>query len=135
MLARMTLTKPKSAVKIGTRTRGDSRATTFPANIGLLLPVQSTPRLPHCCLAVTSHAMRAAAKPRTGERDACPQTSSQSSYPVSQVTSSTSVELTAHLFWPDQVSASVAGRTADEMMTPIMTGVVPCQQHASKFHI
>ena len=70
------LSTPKINVKIATKTMGESRAATFPANMGLLEPVQATLRSPHSFLAVTSQAMRAQMRPRIGERDA------------------------AHLFWP-----------------------------------
>lgn len=70
---------------------------TFPANIGLLEPVQVTSSFPHVLEAVTSQAMRAHAKPRGG------------------------VRVAAHLFWPFHIIVRVAGMTAEEIITPIIT--------------
>lgn len=61
-----------------------------------LLPVLSTERLPCCLLAVTSQAMRELASPRIGERVA------------------------AIMFCLLHIKVRVAGRTAEEMMTPII---------------
>lgn len=60
-----------------------------------LLPVLSTERFPNCFFAVTSQAMREQARPRKG------------------------VSVAAIKFCLLHMSERVAGRTADEMMTPI----------------
>ena len=83
------------AVKSGMKINGESKATTFPANMGLLAPVESTEMLPNSFEAVTSHAMREQQSPSGG------------------------VRVAAHLFWPDHIKVRVAGSTAEEMMTPM----------------
>ncbi len=61
-----------------------------------LLPVLSTERLPDCFLAVTSQAIRELMRPRIGERVA------------------------AIMFCCFHMRVRAAGRTADEIITPIM---------------
>lgn len=61
-----------------------------------LLPVLSTERLPYCFLAVTSQAIRELVRPRIGERVA------------------------AIMFCCFHIRVKAAGRTAEEMMTPII---------------
>src|SRR5271154_5640994 len=97
------------------KTRGLSKAATLPANIGSLRqprlvsgitgltgvsaylePVESTLKLPNCFFAVTNQAMSATKRPRTGEPAAAIQ------------------------FWPDHIRVKVAGKTAAEMITPII---------------
>lgn len=70
------LSMPKISVKMATKTIGESKAATLPANMGLFDPVQATLSSPHSFLAVTSQATSAQTRPRMGESDA------------------------AHLFWP-----------------------------------
>ena len=65
-------------------------------DITYLEPVESTDRVPYCFFAVTSQAVRATARPRTGEKEAAIQ------------------------FCPDHISVNVAGKTAAEMITPII---------------
>lgn len=77
---------------------GDNRATTLPANMGLLAPEVATVMTPSFSLeVVTSQAVMLQHNPRMGERVA------------------------AHLFWPFHMRVRVAGRTADEIMTPMKT--------------
>ncbi len=97
MEAQSYLSMPKMSVKRGVKIRGERSAMTFPANIGLLEPVQSTFKAPQVFLAVTSQAMTAQARPRGG------------------------VRVAAHLLWPAHIMVRVAGMTADEIMTPIIT--------------
>ena len=61
-----------------------------------LLPVLVTERLPYCFFAVTSQAIREQVRPRTGLRVA------------------------AIMFCLLHIRVSVAGRTAEEIMTPII---------------
>ena len=72
-----------------------------------LLPVLSTLRLPNCLFAVTSQAIRELARPRIGERVA------------------------AMVFCLDHISVRVAGRTAEEMMTPIIRYKYPIEMPIS----
>lgn len=81
---------------MGMKMRGERRATTFPANMGLFEPVQSTSREWHSFLAVTSQAMRAQMRPSGG------------------------VRVAAHLLWPAHIIVRVAGMTAEEIITPII---------------
>lgn len=60
------------------------------------MPVLAMERLPDCFLAVTSHAMRELARPRIGDRVA------------------------AIMFCLFHISVRVAGRTAEEIITPII---------------
>lgn len=91
---------------------GDSRATTLPANIGLLAPEVSTVMTPSLSLAVvTSQVVMLQHNPRTGERVA------------------------AHLFWPFHIRVRVAGRTADEIMTPMKTYSHPILFNVSEFRV
>jgi len=91
------LSTPKMRVNSGVKIRGERRAMTLPANMGLLEPVQSTSSFPQVFLAVTSQVMTAQARPRGG------------------------VRVAAHLFWPAHIRVRVAGMTADEIITPIIT--------------
>jgi len=91
------LATPKMSVKRGVKISGERSAMTFPANMGLLEPVQSTSSLPQVFLAVTSQAIRAHARPKGG------------------------VSVAAHALWPAHIMVRVAGMTADEIMTPIIT--------------
>ena len=68
MVAQSYLSTPKIRVKIGVKIRGESRAMTFPANMGLLEPVQSTLREPQVFEAVTSQVITAQARPSGGVR-------------------------------------------------------------------
>lgn len=90
------LPTPKMRVKIGMKISGESKATTLPANMGLLAPVHVTESSPHSFLAVTSHAMSEQTKPRGG------------------------LKVAACQLKPDHMSVKVAGTTAEEIMTPIM---------------
>jgi hypothetical protein len=77
---------------------GESSATTLPASMGLLAPDVSTVMTPSLSFEVAmSQAGILQQSPRTGERVA------------------------AHLFWPFHIKVRVAGRTAEEMMTPMKT--------------
>ena len=103
MDAQSYLSTPKMRVKRGVKTSGESRAATLPANMGLLEPVHATSMEPQVLLAVTSQAMRATQRPRGG------------------------VSVAAHLLCPAHIKVRVAGMTAEEMMTPIMTYRYPME--------
>lgn len=87
---------PNAYVNTGTKINGESKATTLPASMGLLPPVLSTERLPDSLLAVTSQAIREQTRPRIGDKVA------------------------ATMFCPDQRRVRAAGKTAEDMMTPII---------------
>jgi hypothetical protein len=77
---------------------GDSSATTLPASMGLLAPEVATVITPSLSFAVvTSHAMILQQRPKIGDKVA------------------------AHLFCPFHIRVRVAGRTAEEIMTPMKT--------------
>jgi len=77
---------------------GDSSATTFPANIGLLAPDVSTEMTPSLSFeVVTSHAVKLQQRPRMG------------------------LKVAAQKFWPFHIKVNVAGSTAELMITPMKT--------------
>jgi hypothetical protein len=85
-------------VRTGMKIIGESSATTFPANMGLLAPEVATVMTPSLSLeVVTSQAVRLHASPRIG------------------------LSVAAQKFWPFHMRVRVAGRTAEEMMTPMKT--------------
>jgi hypothetical protein len=89
---------PKIKVSTGMKIIGDSSATTFPANMGLFAPEVSTVMTPSLSLeVVTNHAVILQARPRIGDNVA------------------------AIRFWPFHIRVRVAGRTAEEIMTPMKT--------------
>ena len=89
---------PKIKVSTGMKIMGESSATTLPANMGLFAPDVATEMTPSLSLeVVTSHAVILHARPRIGERVA------------------------AMRFWPFHIRVRVAGKTAEEMMTPMKT--------------
>jgi hypothetical protein len=89
---------PKIKVRTGMKIMGESSATTLPANIGLLAPDVATLITPSLSLeVVTNQAVRLQMRPRMGLRVA------------------------AQKFWPFHIRVNVAGRTAEEMMTPMKT--------------
>lgn len=99
---------PKIKVRTGMKIMGESNATTFPANIGLLAPDVATLMTPSLSFeVVTSHAVRLQARPRIG------------------------LSVAAQKFWPFHIRVNVAGRTAEEMMTPMKTYNQPMLQIVS----
>jgi hypothetical protein len=89
---------PKIKVSTGMKIIGESSATTLPANMGLLAPDVSTLMTPLLSFeVVTNQAVRLHASPRIG------------------------LSVAAQKFWPFHIKVSVAGKTADEIMTPMKT--------------
>jgi hypothetical protein len=89
---------PKIKVSTGIKIIGDSSATTFPANMGLLAPDVATEITPSFSLdVVTNQAVRLHMRPKMG------------------------LSVAAILFWPFHINVRVAGRTAEEMITPMKT--------------
>jgi hypothetical protein len=89
---------PKIKVSTGIKITGDSNATTFPANMGLLAPEVATEMTPSLSLeVVTNQAVILHMRPKIG------------------------LSVAAILFCPLHINVRVAGRTAEEMMTPMKT--------------
>lgn len=78
------------------KTSGLSSATTLPTSMGMLAPVLAMEREPDCTFAVTSQPVREQARPRSGARVA------------------------AVRFCLRQSRVRAAGRTAEEIITPII---------------